>query len=72
MITNEKDAIKTYNSLLRGRSEVADKMSNVQREKDYKVQRIEKRYESKINIYINLLDNYDLEIEKVKKYIKEH
>lgn len=72
MMMNKKDAVKAYNNLIRAKGIANDKMSNLQREKDYKVQCIEKKYESQINEYINDIAYYDLEIEKVKKYIKEH
>lgn len=72
MIMNKKDAVKAYNNLVKSREIANDKMSNLQREKDYKVQCIEKKYESKINEFINQVSYYDLEIDKVKKYIKEH
>lgn len=72
MIKGKEDAVRAYNNLVKSKSIAEDNMSNLQREKDYKVQCIEKKYESRINVYINQIDYYNLEIEKVKKYIKEH
>lgn len=72
MIKGKEDAVRAYNNLVKSKSIAEDSMSNLQREKDYKVQCIEKKYESRINVYINQIDYYNLEIEKVKKYIKEH
>lgn len=65
----KRNVVKVYDALLRKQQKLMDGMSNVGREKDYKVQKIEKKYTSEIDEYMRQLDSIGLEIELVKRYV---
>lgn len=64
-----KDVVKSYNALLKKQQKLMDGMSNLGREKDYKVQKIEKKYTSKIDSYIRQQQAISLKVELVKRYV---
>lgn len=68
----KKNVVDVYNDLMRKRKTVEDRISNTQREKDYKVQLMEKKYQSMIDEDLNELDAIDGEIEQTQKYIAKH
>ena len=67
--TTEKTVIDRYNALVRRQQELIDNMSNLGREKDYKVQKIERNYNSQIDNTTRELQAVALQIETIKKYI---
>jgi hypothetical protein len=71
MLSNNKDVVKTYNNLIKHQQMLNDKMSNLGREKDYKVQKIEKKYNSKIDDLIRLQNGIELEVEIAKRYVSD-
>lgn len=64
-----KDVVKSYNALLKKQQKLMDGMSNLGREKDYKVQKIEKKYTSKIDSYIRQQQAISLKVELVRRYV---
>ena len=68
----KRNAVDVYNDLLRKKKLIEDKISNTQREKDYKVQLMEKKYQSEIDECLNQLDAINGEIDYTQKYITKH
>lgn len=66
---DEVTVISKYDSLVKKQQRIMDDMSNTGREKDYKVQKIEKYYESKIDILTRQLQAVALQIDTVQRYI---
>lgn len=67
--TTEKTVINKYEHLVRRQQTLIDNMSNLGREKDYKVQKIERDYNSQIDNITRELQAVALQIEGVKKYV---
>ena len=68
----KKNVVDVYNSLLKSKKRIEDTISNLQREKDYKVQLMEKKYQSMIDENLNDLDAINGEIDQTQKYITKH
>lgn len=68
--TTEKSVIDKYNWLINRQQLLIDDMSNLGREKDYKVQKIERDYNSKIDMVTRELQAVSLQIETIKKYVE--
>lgn len=64
-----KDVVKSYNALLKKQQKLNDGMSNLGRERDYKVQKIDKKYTSKIDNNIRQQQAVSLKIELIKRYV---
>lgn len=67
---NEAKVIEKYNGLVSIREKLIDNMSNLGREKDYKVQKIEREYNTKIDDVTRKLQAVALQIETIKTYIQ--
>lgn len=67
----DKTVTDSYNKLVDKQQNLTDKMSNLGREKDYKVQKIEKEYNSKIDQITRELQAVALQIDAVKIYISK-
>lgn len=65
----DTDTVKSYQALIKRQQETMTKLSNVGREKDYKVQKIEKKYEAQIDDLVRELEAIDLQIDVAKRYI---
>lgn len=65
------DVVKNYNELLKEQQALNDKMSNLGREKDYKVQKIEKHYQSQIDNLVRDQEALAIVIANVEDYIKK-
>ena len=65
------DVIKQYNDLLKRQQDLNDQMSNLGREKDYKVQKIEKQYQSQIDNLIRDQEALAIVITNIEDYIKK-
>ena len=65
----DTDTVKSYQALIKRQQETMTKLSNVGREKDYKVQKIEKKYEAQIDDLVRKLDAIDLQIDGAKRYV---
>lgn len=63
---------KEFNHINRQYQNVKDKIANTQRERDLKVDRIDKKYAAKIQILINKLDELALIIKDSKEYFRTH
>lgn len=68
----KKNVVDVYNDLLKKKKKIEDTISNLQREKDYKVQLMEKKYQSMIDENLNDLDAINGEIDQTQKYITKH
>ena len=66
---NEKSVISKYDALVKRQQNLMNEMSNTGREKDYKVQKIEKEYEAKIDVITRELQAVALQIETVQRYV---
>lgn len=67
-----RNVVNTYNKLLNKKKFIEDRLSNTQREKDYKVQLIEKKYQSMIDKDMNELDAINGVIKQTQIYISKH
>lgn len=65
------DVVKNYNDLLKEQQRLNDEMSNLGREKDYKVQKIEKHYQSQIDNLVRDQEALAIVISNVEDYIKK-
>lgn len=65
------DVIKQYNDLLKRQQDLNDQMSNLGREKDYKVQKIEKHYQSQIDNLVRDQEALAIVIANIEEYIKK-
>lgn len=66
---NEKSVISKYDALVKRQQNLMNEMANTGREKDYKVQKIEKEYEAKIDVITRELQAVALQIETVQRYV---
>ena len=67
----DKTVTDSYNKLINKQQMLEDKMSNLGREKDYKVQKIEKKYDSEIDKVTRELQAVALQIDSVKIYVSK-
>lgn len=67
----KKDVIKSYEALVRKQQKLMDEMSNIGREKDYRVQKIEKKYNSKIDNLVRSQQAIALQVEISKRYVND-
>lgn len=67
----DKTVTDSYNELVNKQQRLEDMMSNLGREKDYKVQKIEKEYNSKIDQITRELQAVALQIDAVKIYVSK-
>lgn len=67
---NEEKVIGKYNKLVGKQQYLIDEMSNVGREKDYKVQKIEREYNFKIDNITRELKAVALQIDTIKRYVQ--
>lgn len=67
----DKTVTDSYNKLINKQQYWADKMSNLGREKDYKTQKIEKKYDAEIDKATRALQAIALQIDAVKLYISK-
>lgn len=65
------DVIEQYNDLLKRQQDLNDQMSNLGREKDYKVQKIEKYYQSQIDNLVRDQEALAIVIANIEDYIKK-
>lgn len=65
-----KNIIDNYKKLLYKQQSVADRLSNTQREKDFRVQKLEKQYQSKIDKLLQDEQSIALLIKIIKEFIK--
>lgn len=65
------DIIKDYNNLLKRQQDLDVQMSNLGREKDFKVQKIEKHYQSQIDDLVREQEALAVTIANIEDYIKK-
>ena len=65
------DIIKDYNNLLKRQQDLDVEMSNLGREKDFKVQKIEKHYQSQIDNLVREQEALAVTIANIEDYIKK-
>ena len=63
---------KEYNNIIEQRAKIDDEIANLQREKDLKVDKINKDFERKIAVLLNKKDELELIINNSKEYYKKH
>ena len=68
-INDGNNVVNEYNELIRSRKALEDTMANLGREKDYRVTKISKKYESKIDNIVRELAAIDLQIDIAEQYI---
>lgn len=68
---NRIDVINTYNNLIKKQQALADEMSNIGRQKDYEVQKIEKKYQSKIDNLVREQAGLSMLVDSAKRYVEE-
>ena len=71
IINMKIDVIEEYNDLLKKQQYLNDQMSNLGREKDYKVQKIEKHYQSQIDNLVRDQEALAIVIANIEEYIKK-
>lgn len=65
-----KNVIKYCDDLLKKQRENQDLMSNLGRERDYKVQKIHSEYQSRIEACAKKDESLSLQIQMVKQYVE--
>lgn len=70
-ITAKDKALKEYKGLLTQQRVIDRKLSNLQREKDFKVQRLEKSYQEKIDELIIAKIQIDKDVADTKAFVKD-
>lgn len=65
-------AVKDFNRLLNKQQKVEDLLAKTQREKDLKVDTINKKYESKIDKLIRQQQEIDIVVKNTKEYIQKN
>ena len=68
--TNKDKTLKEYKNLLTQQRVVDRQLSNLQREKDFKVQRLEKKYQEQIDELIIAKKQIDKDVADTKEFIK--
>lgn len=66
---NSNNVVNGYNALIKNRKKLEDRMANLGREKDYRVTKISKKYDSKIDNVTRELASIDLQIDIAEKYV---
>ena len=64
-----RNVIKYCDDLMKKQRNNQDKMANLGRERDYKVEKINREYQSQIDSCSKLDESLALQIEMVKKYV---
>jgi hypothetical protein len=64
-----RNVIKYCDDLMKKQRTNQDKMANLGRERDYKVEKINREYQSQIDNCSKLDESLSLQIEMVKKYV---
>lgn len=65
-------AVRDYNKLLDQKQTVEDLIAKTQREKDLKVDTINKKYESKISKLVRKQNEINIVVENTKKFIEKN
>lgn len=65
----EKKTIDNYDKLLNRQQHLVDAASNLVRERDYRVQLIERKFNAKLEVILRNQDAVALQIEVAKRYI---
>ena len=63
---------KEYNDIIEEKAKIDDEIANLQREKDLKLDKINKDFERKISVLLNKKDELELIINNSKEYYKKH
>ena len=66
------EVVASYDNLLEQKSRLEQELANVQRKKDLEVDKINKKYESKIEYIIRQQNANNMQIELAKRYTKEN
>ena len=69
--TNKDKTLKEYKNLLTQQRVIDRQLSNLQREKDFKVQRLEKKYQEQIDELIIAKKQIDKDVADTKEFVKE-
>lgn len=65
----ERETIDKYNKLINRQQKAVDAASNLVRERDYRVQRIQRKYDAKLDVILREQDAIALQIEVAKRYV---
>jgi phage host-nuclease inhibitor protein Gam len=71
MRTNENSVVKKYENLIKKQQRLCDELSNLDKEKNYKVQKVEREYNSKIDDKTREIKAVSLQIDNVQRYVKD-
>ena len=71
MIPNENAVIKTYEKLIKRQQTLCDDLSNLDRQKEYEVQKVERYYNSKIDDKKRQLIAVSLQIKNTRLYVND-
>lgn len=69
MKITEKEVLNKYDLLLKKQQKIVDELSNLDKEKAYRVEKIEREYNSKIDNKLRESQAISLQIETVKRYV---
>ena len=64
--------LKDYSKLLNKKHKLNNKIANLQREKDFKITKLDKKYESEIYLAMRNLNKTELLISVAKQFTKEY
>lgn len=71
MKPNENSVVRKYENLIKRQQKLCDELSNLDKEKNYKVQKMEREYNSKIDDKTREIKAVSLQIENVQRYVKD-
>ena len=71
MEMNETKVVRTYERLIKKQQTLCDEISNLNRQKEYEVQRTERNYNSKIDNKTRQLKAVSLQIKNIRLYVND-
>ncbi len=71
MKTSENNVVKQYEKLIKRQQALCDELSNLDKQKNYKVQKTEREYNSKIDDKTRELKAVSLQIDNIQRYIRD-
>ena len=71
MLIKERTVINSYEKLIKKQQKLMSKMSNISREKDFKMEKLENRYDSKIDNLVREQAALNLIVGATQEYVRK-
>lgn len=71
MLIKERTVINSYKKLIKKQQNLMSKMSNISREKDFKMEKLENRYDSKIDNLVREQASLNLIVAATQEYVRK-